>query len=159
MTLVEGLLKGLLHRQAELSSTALLSKVFLYMANHFSCVQLFATSWTVIHQIPLWGILQARILEWVSTPSPPGDLSDPGMDLASLTSPALSGGFFTTSTTWEAQGASTSTTSPFFLLSFFTQAQTCILAWWLSMSLSSHLLSESFHLIKLLLVLSHLRSV
>ena len=103
VTLVEGLLKGLLHRQAELSSTALLCKVFLCMASHFSCVQLFATSWTVIHQIPLWRILQARILEWVSIPSPPGDLSDPGMELASLTSPALSGGFFTTSTTWEAE--------------------------------------------------------
>ena len=41
------------------------------------------------------GILQARILEWVSFPSP-GDLSHPGIELALLASPALAGGFFTT---------------------------------------------------------------
>ena len=40
------------------------------------------------------GILQARILEWVAFP-PPEDLPDPGIELASLTSPALAGGFFT----------------------------------------------------------------
>ena len=33
----------------------------------------------------------------------PGDLPDPGMELASFTSPALASGFFTTSTTWGAQ--------------------------------------------------------
>ena len=33
---------------------------------------------------------------------PPGDLPDPGIELESLRSPALAGGFFTTSTTWEA---------------------------------------------------------
>ena len=32
----------------------------------------------------------------------PGDLSDPGIKSMSLTSPALAGRFFTTSTTWEA---------------------------------------------------------
>ena len=32
----------------------------------------------------------------------PGDLPDPGMEAVSLMSPALTGGFFTTSTTWEA---------------------------------------------------------
>ena len=41
------------------------------------------------------GILQERILEWVSFPSP-GDLSHPGIELALLASPALAGGFFTT---------------------------------------------------------------
>ena len=44
------------------------------------------------------GILQARILEWLPYP-PPEDLLDPGMEPASLTSPALAGGFFTTSVT------------------------------------------------------------
>ena len=48
------------------------------------------------------GILQARIQEWVACP-PPRDLPDPGIKPASLTSPALAGGFFTTSATWEAQ--------------------------------------------------------
>ena len=34
-------------------------------------------------------------------PYPPGDLSDPGIELMSLMSPTLVGRFFTTSTTWE----------------------------------------------------------
>ena len=33
---------------------------------------------------------------------PPGDLPDPGIETASLVSPALAGDFFTTSATWEA---------------------------------------------------------
>ena len=33
---------------------------------------------------------------------PPGDLPSPEMEPVSLMSPALAGGFFTTSTTWEA---------------------------------------------------------
>ena len=33
---------------------------------------------------------------------PPGDLPDPGIEPESLISPALAGGFFTTSVTWEA---------------------------------------------------------
>ena len=33
---------------------------------------------------------------------PPGDLPNPGVRPASLTSPALAGRFFATSTTWEA---------------------------------------------------------
>ena len=40
------------------------------------------------------GILQARLPEWVAIPSP-GDLPDPGIELTSLLSPALAGGFFT----------------------------------------------------------------
>ena len=47
------------------------------------------------------GILHARLLEWVAMPSF-GDLPDPGIKPLSLTSPALTGGFFTTSATWEA---------------------------------------------------------
>ena len=47
------------------------------------------------------GILQARILEWVAISSSE-ELPDSGIKPASLTSPALAGGFFTTSATWEA---------------------------------------------------------
>ena len=47
------------------------------------------------------GILQARILEWVSMPSP-RDLPDPGIEPLSLMPPALAGGFLTMSVTWEA---------------------------------------------------------
>ena len=39
------------------------------------------------------GIFLARMLEW------PGDLPDPGIELMSLVSPALAGGFFTSSVT------------------------------------------------------------
>ena len=39
------------------------------MISLFSCVQLFATLWTAVHQAPLsTGILQV-ILEWVAMPS------------------------------------------------------------------------------------------
>ena len=39
---------------------------------------------------------------WSGLPWPsPGHLSDPGIEPASLTSPALAARFFTTSTTWE----------------------------------------------------------
>ena len=47
------------------------------------------------------GILQARILEWVAMP-PAGDFPNQGIGPESLTSPALAGEFFATSTTWEA---------------------------------------------------------
>ena len=44
------------------------------------------------------GFLQARILEWTAKPSSKG-VSPSIIEPASLTSPALAGGFFTTSTT------------------------------------------------------------
>ena len=46
-------------------------------------------------------ILQARILEGLPCP-PPGDLFDPGIKPSPLISPALAGGFFTTSAIWDA---------------------------------------------------------
>ena len=46
-------------------------------------------------------ILQVRILEWVVI-SFSRDLPDPGFKPMSPTSPKLTGGFFTASTTWEA---------------------------------------------------------
>ena len=59
-----------------------------------SHVQLFATPWTVACQVPVsMGIFQARILEWVAIPLP-RDLPDPGIEPASLASPAMAGGFF-----------------------------------------------------------------
>jgi len=56
------------------------------------------------HSLPgssVHGILQARILEWVSCPIP-GDLPDPGIEPEPITSLALKAGFFTTNATWEA---------------------------------------------------------
>ena len=50
------------------------------------------------------GISQARI--WSGLPFPsPGDLPNPGIKPMSLVSPALVGGFFTTSLPWEAHHA------------------------------------------------------
>ena len=49
----------------------------------------------------VYGILQARILEWVAMPSS-GGLPNPGTEHTSRMSPALAGGFFTTSASWEA---------------------------------------------------------
>ena len=44
-------------------------------------------------------ILQARILEWVANALLLGYLSDSGIELMSLMSPALAGGFFIMNTT------------------------------------------------------------
>ena len=67
-----------------------------------SCVQLFETLWTGSCQAPL-SIGFSRQEYWSGLPCPPpGDLPDPGMESASLTSPAVSGGFFTTSDAQEA---------------------------------------------------------
>ena len=62
----------------------------------FSHVQLFATPGTVAYQAPLpMGF--SRQEHWSGLPFPaPGDLPDPGIETASLVSPALAGGFFTT---------------------------------------------------------------
>ena len=46
------------------------------------------------------GILQARTLEWVAISSS-RDLPDLGIEPMSFMSPAMAGGFFTTSTTWD----------------------------------------------------------
>ena len=45
--------------------------------------------------------LHPRLSPAGSTRAPPGDLPNPGMEPASLMSPALAGGFFITSATWE----------------------------------------------------------
>ena len=72
------------------------------MLNLFSHVQLCATPWTVAHQAPLsMGFSRQEFQSGLPIPSP-GDLPDSGIEPMSLTSPALSRGFFTTSTTWEA---------------------------------------------------------
>ena len=57
---------------------------------------------TPAHQTPL-SMGFPRQEYWSELPFPsPGDVPDPGVIPVSLVSPALAGGFFTTSTTWEA---------------------------------------------------------
>ena len=56
----------------------------------------FSTLWTVAHQAPL-SMGFPRQGYWNELPFPsPGNLSDPGIELESLVSPALAGGFITT---------------------------------------------------------------
>ena len=58
--------------------------------------------WTVARQAPLF-MGFSRQEYWSRLPCPPpGHLPDPGIEPTSLMSPALAGGFFTTSATWEA---------------------------------------------------------
>ena len=72
------------------------------MLSCFSFVSLFATLWTVAHQVPL-SMGFSRQEYWSGLPCPPaGDLSNPGIKPMSFMSPALAGRFFTTSSTWEA---------------------------------------------------------
>ena len=65
------------------------------MLSRFSRTQLFATLWTVTYQAPL-SIGFSRQEYWNGLPCPPpGDLPSPGIEPASLVSPALAGRFFT----------------------------------------------------------------
>ena len=67
-----------------------------------SCVQLFVAPWTVACQAPL-SIGFSRQDYWSGLPYPSlGDLPNPGIEPTSPMSPALAGGFLTTSTTWQA---------------------------------------------------------
>ena len=54
-----------------------------------------AITWTIVLQAPLF-MGFSRQEYWSGLPCPlPGDLPDPGIELASLMSPKLEGGFFT----------------------------------------------------------------
>ena len=64
--------------------------------SRFSCVQLFATLWTVACQAPLFMGFSRQDWSGLLCP-PPGDLPNPGIKPASLISAALAGRFFTTS--------------------------------------------------------------
>ena len=67
----------------------------------FSRVRLCATTWTITRQIPLsMGLSRQEYWSGLAFP-PSGDLLDPGVEPATLSSPALAGGFLTTSATWE----------------------------------------------------------
>ena len=83
-------------------SPSVLPQTCVCLLSHFSRVRLCAILWTGARQAPLcMGF--SRQGYWSGLPCPPpGDLPDPGIEPASLTSPALAGGFFTTRATWEA---------------------------------------------------------
>ena len=71
------------------------------MLSHFSHIRIFATLWTVAYQAPL--SMEFSREEYQSGLLCPllGNLPDPGIKTAPLTSLALAGEFFTISATWE----------------------------------------------------------
>ena len=79
--------------------------IFQYLKEYAKSLQSYLTLCSPTDYSPpgssVHGILQAKILGWVAFPSP-GDLPNPGTELASLTSPALAEGSFITRATWEA---------------------------------------------------------
>ena len=78
------------------------SQVYACMLTCFSHVQLFVTLWTVVRQVTL-SMAFSRQKYWNGLPcTPPGDLLYPATEPASLTSPTLAIGIFTTNDTWEA---------------------------------------------------------
>ena len=82
-----------------LGFTKLLESINLCCAvlSCFSCVQLFVTLWTVGLQAPL-SMGFSRQEYWSALARPlPGNLPHLGIEPASLVSPSLAGGFFTTS--------------------------------------------------------------
>ena len=75
--------------------------IHTHMQTHTHIYMLFATLWTVALQAPL-SMGLSRQEYWSGLPCPLlGDLPDPGIKPRSLMSPALAGGFFTTSATWK----------------------------------------------------------
>ena len=50
---------------------------------------------------------------WSGFPCPSGDLPNPGIEPAPLTLPAMAGGFFSTSATWEALNSAAASASRF----------------------------------------------
>ena len=80
---------------------SILGDVCACMLSLFSCVQLFMTLWTGAHQTPLLMVFSRHKYRSRLPCPPPGDLPDPVIEPVSLPSPALAGGFFTTSITWE----------------------------------------------------------
>ena len=70
--------------------------VRMFLFNHYAMSESFATPWTAACP---GSSVQAGILEWVAALCPWG-LPAPGLEPASLMSPALAGGCFTTSTTY-----------------------------------------------------------
>ena len=73
------------------------------MLSSFGHVPLFVTLWTVACQV-LLSMEFSRQEYWSGLPfAASADLPDPGIKPSSLTFPALTGSFFTTNVTWEAQ--------------------------------------------------------
>ena len=87
-----------------------MNQLYMYICSVAHSCPTFCGPWTVGCQAPL-SMRFPREEYWGGSPFPsPGDLPNPGIKGAS---PALAGGFFTTSATWEAH---TYTDTDFFFL-------------------------------------------
>ena len=87
------------------------------MLSNFSSVLFVTTLWTVARQAPL-SMRFSKQEDWSGLPYPqPGDLPHSGIEPATLKSPALAAGFFTTSGTWEE-----------FVLHLYINLETCSVA-------------------------------
>ena len=77
-------------------------RMFVCMLNHFSCIRLLATQWTIAHQA-LLSMGLSRQEPWsVLLCPPPEYLFHPWIKPVFLACPTFGGGFFTTRTTWKA---------------------------------------------------------
>ena len=75
----------------------------VYVLSHFHRVQLCAALWTVSLQAPLcMGLFRQEYWSGLPCP-PPGIFPTQGLNPCLLHQPALTSGFFTASTSWEAQ--------------------------------------------------------
>ena len=95
-------LLGVFRKQNQKEVQMYICNTYIHTIMYEFQVHIHETLWNVACQAPLsMGILQASILEWVTKPFS-RDLLDSGIKSTPLMSPALAGGFFTTSTTREA---------------------------------------------------------
>ena len=92
------------------------------------------TPWTAARQAPpSEGCSRQGCWSGLPRP-PPGDLPDPGIEPASLVSPASAGGFFTTSASWEADVSSMPKKEPAVAAARHVTSPFCCfigLPWWL----------------------------
>ena len=92
-----------------------------FMLICFSHIQFCETLWTISYQAPLSrGFPRQEYWNGLPCP-PPGDLPNPGIESASLSSLALAGRFFTTSATWEALPSSLHLINPYFIRAHLRQ--------------------------------------
>ena len=105
----------------------------------FSCSRLFVTLWTTADQDPL-PMRFSRQEYWSGLLCPPpGDLPDPRIKPMSLMSPALTGRFLTTSTTWEAPSAFL--TSPHIYWCVLIFILRSVVSFWLTLFFCCHAFS------------------
>ena len=102
--LLQGVLKSVTAMASDFILVELNSKKHLLVVIMCVCQVILvtydsATLWTAAHQAPMsMGFSRQDYWSRLLCP-PPGDLPNPGIKPASLISPALAGGFFTTGTT------------------------------------------------------------